>query len=57
MLDKRRKELQDVEANKINQIESKIEKARLRLEEQKKKKSQNAKNVVKSRGQFMAAKG
>lgn len=49
LLDKKRKEKQDHDQNKIDRIEAKIENARKRLEEKKKIKSNNAKNVVKSR--------
>ena len=49
MLERRRKEKQEQDAQKVLAIEQKIENARIRLEAQKKIKSQKAKNVVKAR--------
>lgn len=46
MLEKRRREKQDKDAEKISAIEQKIENARKRLDEQNKIKSQKAKNVI-----------
>lgn len=55
MLEKKRRDQQEANANKVSAIEQKIENARKRLEEQKKMKSQKAKNVIKGRPQGMAS--
>jgi hypothetical protein len=55
MLERRRKEKQEQDAQKISAIEQKIENARVRLELQKKMKSQKAKNVVKSKIQGLSS--
>ena len=49
MLDKRRKDQQEKEKEKLDAIETKIENARRRLEEKKKIRSEHAKNTVKRR--------
>ena len=50
MLEKKRKADQEKEKQRLDAIEMKIENARKRLEQQKKVKSQNAKNTLKKKG-------
>lgn len=49
MLEKRRKDQQEKEKERLDAIEAKIENARRRLEEKKKIRSEHAKNTVKRR--------
>ena len=49
LADKRRKDQQEKEKAKLDEIEAKIENARKRFEEKKKVKSQNAKNVMRKK--------
>ena len=49
LAEKRRKDQQEKEKAKLDEIEAKIENARKRFEEKKKVKSQNAKNVMRKK--------